>query len=98
MRTPLTRERGGRKFTRVPLKESSSDDPQRLRAGLLFVLEQAESDGHTFLPLDEFWQAARSPGGLGHPPGSLCLRDFFGSPQFFASGGTSELTCGNVTP
>src|SRR5713226_9470207 len=34
------------------------DDPQRLRAGLLFVLEQAESDGHTFLPLDKFWQAA----------------------------------------
>jgi exodeoxyribonuclease V alpha subunit len=34
------------------------DDPQRLRAGLLFVLEQAESDGHTFLPLDELWQAA----------------------------------------
>ena len=34
------------------------DDPQRLRAGLLFVLEQAESDGHTFLPVDELWQAA----------------------------------------
>ncbi|HEX7525984.1 MAG TPA: helix-hairpin-helix domain-containing protein, partial [Gaiellaceae bacterium] len=34
------------------------DDPLRLRAGLLFVLEQAESDGHTFLPVDELWQAA----------------------------------------
>jgi exodeoxyribonuclease V alpha subunit len=34
------------------------DDPQRLRAGLLFALEQAESDGHTFLPLDDLWQAA----------------------------------------
>lgn len=26
------------------------DDPQRLRAGLQFVLEEAESDGNTFLP------------------------------------------------
>jgi exodeoxyribonuclease V alpha subunit len=34
------------------------DDPQRLRAGLLFVLEQAESDGHAFLPLGELWQAS----------------------------------------
>ena len=34
------------------------DDPQRLRAGLLFALEQAESDGHTFLPVDELWAAA----------------------------------------
>ena len=34
------------------------DDPQRLRAGLLFALEQAEADGHTFLPVDELWAAA----------------------------------------
>ena len=27
------------------------DDPQRLQAGLRFVLEEAESDGNTFLPL-----------------------------------------------
>jgi exodeoxyribonuclease V alpha subunit len=29
------------------------DDPQRLRAGLRFVLEQAESDGNTFLTFGE---------------------------------------------
>lgn len=29
------------------------DDPQRLRAGLLFALEEAEADGNTFLPLGE---------------------------------------------
>jgi exodeoxyribonuclease V alpha subunit len=34
------------------------DDPQRLRAGLLFALEQADADGHTFLPVDELWAAA----------------------------------------
>jgi exodeoxyribonuclease V alpha subunit len=34
------------------------DDPQRLRAGLHFVLEDAESDGNTFLPLAELWPRA----------------------------------------
>ncbi|MGH2841097.1 MAG: SF1B family DNA helicase RecD2, partial [Solirubrobacteraceae bacterium] len=34
------------------------DDPHRLRAGLRFVLEQAESDGDTFLLLDELWQGS----------------------------------------
>ncbi len=34
------------------------DDPQRLQAGLRFVLEEAESDGNTFLPLKELWQRA----------------------------------------
>jgi exodeoxyribonuclease V alpha subunit len=34
------------------------DDPQRLQAGLRFALEQAESDGNTFLPLGELWQRA----------------------------------------
>jgi exodeoxyribonuclease V alpha subunit len=34
------------------------DDPQRLRAGLRFVLEEAESDGNTFLPLGELWRRA----------------------------------------
>ena len=34
------------------------DDPQRLQAGLRFVLEEAESDGNTFLPLRELWQRA----------------------------------------
>ena len=41
------------------------DDPQRLRAGLRFVLEQAESDGHTFLPVDELWQDAVRLLGVG---------------------------------
>ena len=34
------------------------DDPQRLQAGLRFVLDEAESDGNTFLPLAELWQRA----------------------------------------
>ena len=34
------------------------DDPQRLRAGLLFALEEAEADGNTFLPLGELWPRA----------------------------------------
>ncbi|MGZ4398135.1 MAG: SF1B family DNA helicase RecD2 [Gaiellaceae bacterium] len=34
------------------------DDSQRLRAGLRFVLEEAESDGNAFLPLGELWQRA----------------------------------------
>jgi exodeoxyribonuclease V alpha subunit len=40
------------------------DNPQRLQAGLRFVLEEAESDGNTFLPLTELWQrAGRLVGG-----------------------------------
>jgi exodeoxyribonuclease V alpha subunit len=34
------------------------DHPQRLRAGVRFALEEAESDGNTFLPLDELWPRA----------------------------------------
>jgi exodeoxyribonuclease V alpha subunit len=34
------------------------DDAQRLRAGLHFVLQEAESDGNTFLPVRELWQRA----------------------------------------
>ncbi|HEY4413906.1 MAG TPA: AAA family ATPase [Gaiellaceae bacterium] len=34
------------------------DDPQRLRAGLRFALEEAEADGNTFLPLTELWPRA----------------------------------------
>ena len=34
------------------------DDPHRLRAGLRFVLEEAESNGNTFLLLEELWQGA----------------------------------------
>src|SRR6266699_666692 len=41
------------------------DDPQRLQAGLRFVLEEAESDGNTFLPLTELWQRAGRMLGVG---------------------------------
>jgi len=34
------------------------DAPQRLRAGLLFVLAEAAGNGNVFLPLPELWQAA----------------------------------------
>jgi exodeoxyribonuclease V alpha subunit len=34
------------------------DDPQRVRAGLLFALEEAQADGNTFLPLAELWPRA----------------------------------------
>jgi exodeoxyribonuclease V alpha subunit len=34
------------------------DDPRRLRAGLRFVLEEAQSQGNTFVPLAELWQRA----------------------------------------
>jgi exodeoxyribonuclease V alpha subunit len=34
------------------------DDPGRLRAGLRFVLEEAESGGNTFLLLEELWRNA----------------------------------------
>jgi exodeoxyribonuclease V alpha subunit len=35
------------------------DDAHRLRAGLRFVLEEAESDGNAFLLLGELWEGAR---------------------------------------
>jgi exodeoxyribonuclease V alpha subunit len=41
------------------------DDPQRLQAGLRFVLEEAESDGNTFLPLTELWHRAGRLLGVG---------------------------------
>jgi exodeoxyribonuclease V alpha subunit len=34
------------------------DDPERLRAGLRFVLEEAEADGNVFVPPDELWRRA----------------------------------------
>ncbi|MFL6034860.1 MAG: ATP-dependent RecD-like DNA helicase, partial [Gaiellaceae bacterium] len=41
------------------------DDPQRLQAGLRFVLEEAEADGNTFLPLTELWSRAGRVLGVG---------------------------------
>ena len=43
------------------------DDPQRLRAGLSFVLEEAEANGNTFLLLEELWQSAGRLLGVGDP-------------------------------
>jgi exodeoxyribonuclease V alpha subunit len=43
------------------------DHPQRLQAGLRFVLEQAESDGNTFVPLSELWQRAGRLLGVADP-------------------------------
>jgi ATP-dependent exoDNAse (exonuclease V) alpha subunit len=36
-----------------------ADDPRRLAAGVVYVLREAESDGHTFLPRDELRERAR---------------------------------------
>jgi exodeoxyribonuclease V alpha subunit len=43
------------------------DDPHRLEAGVLFVLEEAESDGNTFLVLDELWRNAGRLLEVGEP-------------------------------
>jgi exodeoxyribonuclease V alpha subunit len=41
------------------------DDPQRLQAGLRFVLEEAESEGNTFVPPAELWRRAGRILGVG---------------------------------
>jgi exodeoxyribonuclease V alpha subunit len=41
------------------------DDPHRLRAGLAFVLQEAEADGNTFLLLDELYRASARLLGVG---------------------------------
>src|SRR3954447_12611237 len=43
------------------------DHPGRLQAGLRFVLEEAESDGNTFVPLAELWQRAGRLLGVADP-------------------------------
>ena len=43
------------------------DHPHRLQAGLRFVLEAAESDGNTFVPLRELWQLAGKTLGVADP-------------------------------
>jgi exodeoxyribonuclease V alpha subunit len=35
-----------------------ADAPQRLRAGLMFVLAEEAAEGNAFLPLDELWRAS----------------------------------------
>ena len=43
------------------------DHPQRLQAGLRFVLEEAEADGNTFVPLAELWQRTGRILGVADP-------------------------------
>jgi exodeoxyribonuclease V alpha subunit len=43
------------------------DDPARLRAGVRFVLQTAESDGNTFVLPEELWQSAGRLLGVGDP-------------------------------
>jgi exodeoxyribonuclease V alpha subunit len=43
------------------------DAPQRLRAGLLYVLQEAESDGNVYLLLDELWPNAGRLLGVADP-------------------------------
>jgi exodeoxyribonuclease V alpha subunit len=43
------------------------DDQRRLQAGLRFVLEEAESDGNTFLHEPELWERSRALLGVGDP-------------------------------
>jgi exodeoxyribonuclease V alpha subunit len=42
-----------------------AEHPQRLQAGLRFVLEEAEADGNVFLPLPELWERAGRVLGVG---------------------------------
>ena len=35
------------------------EDPRRIRAAILYVLEQAAENGHTYLPLEEFYESLR---------------------------------------
>lgn len=52
------------------------DDPRRVRAGLRFVLEEAESDGHSFLTLEQlFLRAAATSRGGKDEGGTLAVGD-----------------------
>jgi exodeoxyribonuclease V alpha subunit len=63
------------------------DHPQRLRAGLRFVLEEAESDGNTFVPLAELWQRAGRLLGVGElDPLESALRALVASAEVLVEG------------
>jgi exodeoxyribonuclease V alpha subunit len=63
------------------------DDPQRLRAGLVFVLEEAEADGNTFLPLTELWRRAGTLLGVGElDPLESALRALAASAEIVVEG------------
>lgn len=52
------------------------DDPRRIRAGLRFVLEEAEGDGHSYLTLEQlFLRAAAGPRNGKDEGGSLGVGD-----------------------
>ena len=63
------------------------DHPQRLQAGLRFVLEEAESDGNTFVPLAELWQRAGRLLGVGElDPLESALRALVASAEVLVEG------------
>jgi exodeoxyribonuclease V alpha subunit len=63
------------------------DHPQRLRAGLRFVLEEAESDGNTFVPLAELWQRTGRLLGVGElDPLESALRALVASAEVLVEG------------
>ena len=58
------------------------DHPRRLQAGLRFVLEEAEADGNTFLPLPELWRRAGRVLGVGElDPLEAALRSLVASDE-----------------
>jgi exodeoxyribonuclease V alpha subunit len=63
------------------------DNPSRLRAGLRWVLQQAEADGNTFLTLDELWRAAGRLLGVGDPdPLEAAVRTLIGEAEVVVEG------------
>jgi len=63
------------------------EHPQRLQAGLRFVLEEAESDGNTFVPLAELWQRAGRLLGVGElDPLESALRALVASAEVLVEG------------
>ncbi len=63
------------------------DDPRRLRAGLRFVLQQAEADGNTFLLLPELWRNAGRLLGVGDPdPLESAVRALAGEGELVVEG------------
>src|SRR5712692_8309037 len=63
------------------------DHPQRLQAGLRFVLEEAESDGNTFVPLAELWHRAGRLLGVGElDPLESALRALVASAEVLVEG------------
>jgi len=63
------------------------DDPHRLRAGLAFVLQEAEADGNTFLLLGELYRAAARLLGVGdEDPLEAAVRALVGEAEVVVEG------------